>query len=134
MLGRKLNLVGLTGGDADAVGHCFNGAESPTRAAVRLVTDRGNGRALGPSGARVEGVRDVVGLGGSDDLGQLGVGKHTQPAAHSRHLDSKEAAVKTRSPGSIGGVHLIDDSLIESRGIVQQGCSQSNGRKGSDQK
>ncbi len=134
MLGRKLNLVGLTRGDADAVGHCFNSTKSPTRAAVRLITDRGNRRALGPSSARVEGVGDVVGLGGSDDLGQLGVRKHTQPAANSRHLDSKEATVKARSPGSIGGVHLIDDSLIVSRSIVQQGGSQSNGSKGSDQK
>lgn len=132
MLRRKLNLIGLAGGDADAVGHGFNGAKRPARAAVGLVTDSGNGGALGPSSTGVEGVGDVLGLGSADDLGQLGIGKHTEPAAHSGHLDSKKAAVKACSPGGVGSIHLIDDGLIECRSIVEQGCSQRSGREGSD--
>jgi hypothetical protein len=134
MLRGKLNLVGLAGGNANAIRHGFNGAKRPAGATVSLVTDSGNGGALWPSSARVKGIGNVLGLGGSDDFGQLGVGKYTQPAANSGHLDSKKTAVKASSPSSVGSIHLIDDSLIECRRVVEQGCGQGGGRESGDKK
>jgi len=60
VLGGELELVGLSGGNADTVRHGLNGAESPARAAGTLVADVADGGALGPSSAGIKGVRDQL--------------------------------------------------------------------------
>lgn len=60
ILGRESVLTGLVRGDANSVAHGFDGAESPARSAVSLVTDFLDGVAAWPLDAGVESVGDAI--------------------------------------------------------------------------
>ena len=57
----KLVLYSTVAGNANAVAHCFDTAEGPTRATRRLIPDVTDVRALGPRAARVKGLRHFNG-------------------------------------------------------------------------
>ena len=73
ILGRDSGLDGLSGSDTDSVGHGFDGAESPTRSAVGLVSNFLDGLAFWPGLGRFEGFRSLFEFNDVFDIWEVGL-------------------------------------------------------------
>jgi hypothetical protein len=130
VLGGELELVGLSGGNANTVRHGLDGAESPARAARTLVADVADGVALGPSSAGIERVRDS--FGGLDVLNgrevSLGVSGDSHEALGFLHGHTIKAGVPAGNPADIiARVDLVDQVLGHDGGIVKERDRCGNG-------
>jgi len=126
VLGGELELVGLSGGNADTVRHGLDGAESPARAARTLITDVADGVALGPSSAGIEGCGNSLGRGDLFARGQvsLGVSRDSHEALGFLDGHTIKAGVPAGNPADIvARVDLVDQVLGHDGGIVKEGQS-----------
>jgi len=116
--------------DAHTVTHGLSSTEGPARAAVTLVTDVLHGGAVGPLGARIEG------LGGSGDLGRGELLDSPGVGTKAVHVDTKKAAslalghtghrVVRSLPGGLLVVDLTDHAGADSDLLSEGSCSEKS--------